>query len=222
MATRTKTTASSSNRRTTGSPDPRFSKPLERRMLAFAEQLGQVVGAVHTTAEGWMDKGSLGAQLASVRDGATELLRQLAAGAAKATRQAATKAAPRSTRAKRATTSKTAAGPGAGRAAGKVSAPAPGKRTGSPTGRAAKTGSTGRAGTTGTTSRTAKSGAKAATSSAAPGRAGGRSGGRVDAPGKRHRAPAPSDPVPSPAAGQEVKAQRARTAQRLIRRRGRI
>src|SRR5437899_3206822 len=52
---------------------------LEERVVAFAEELGRIVGTFQARAEGWMDREALTKQLASVRDGAAELLEQLAA-----------------------------------------------------------------------------------------------------------------------------------------------
>ena len=92
---------------------------LEKKVVAFAEQLGRVVGTVQAKAEGWLDREALNTQLASVRDGAADLLEQLSGAAATASVKA---------------------------------------------GAVAKSYSTGR------------------------------SGGIVDAPGKKHRKPAPRDP----------------------------
>jgi hypothetical protein len=50
---------------------------MEVRVVAFAEQLGRVVGAVQAKTEGWMDREALQAQIAGVRDGASALLEQL-------------------------------------------------------------------------------------------------------------------------------------------------
>jgi hypothetical protein len=51
---------------------------VEERVVAFAEQLGRMVGTVQTKAEGWLDRDALKAQIASVRDSAADLLEQLA------------------------------------------------------------------------------------------------------------------------------------------------
>src|SRR3954447_16734152 len=53
------------------------SDPLEQRVVAFAEQLGRIVGTVQAKAEGWMDRDALNKQIASVRDNASELLEQM-------------------------------------------------------------------------------------------------------------------------------------------------
>lgn len=98
--------------------------PVEQRVVAFAEQLGRMVGTVQGKAEGWMDRDALNKQITSVRDSAAALLEQLSDGVTNLTGTAKTAAA----------------------------APA--------------------------------SGAKSSK---------GRSGGGVDAPGKKHRKPVPQD-----------------------------
>ena len=61
---------------------------LERQVLAFAEQLGYVAGSIESRAEGWKDREKLSRQLTSVRDGAKQLLGQLASGVASRVRRA--------------------------------------------------------------------------------------------------------------------------------------
>jgi uncharacterized phage infection (PIP) family protein YhgE len=100
---------------------------MEQRVVAFAEQLGRIAGTVQARAEGWMDREALNKQIASVRDGAAELLDQLAGSVTSIT----------------------------------------------------------------STAKKAATAAAAATSKAA---SKGRSGGVVDAPGKKHRKPTPADP----------------------------
>jgi hypothetical protein len=58
---------------------------MEQRVVAFAEELGRIVGAVQAKTEGWMDREALQQQIASVRDGATELLEQLKTSVANVT-----------------------------------------------------------------------------------------------------------------------------------------
>jgi hypothetical protein len=96
---------------------------MEQQVIAFAEQLGRVVGTVQAKAEGWLDRDALKEQLSHIRDGASALLEQLGVQTG--------------------ATSK--------KAAAKLTANAGGNR--------------------------------------------GRSGGMVDAPGKKHRKPVPSAPV---------------------------
>jgi hypothetical protein len=100
---------------------------MEQRVVAFAEQLGRIAGTVQARAEGWMDRDALNKQFASVRDGAAELLDQLA-------------------------------------------------------------------GTVTSITRTAKEAATTAAAARSKAASKGRSGGVVDAPGKKHRKPMPADP----------------------------
>jgi hypothetical protein len=51
---------------------------LEGRLVAYAEQLGWVVGTVHAKAEGWLDRAALEEHLTRIRDGAADLLTHLA------------------------------------------------------------------------------------------------------------------------------------------------
>ena len=120
--------------------------PMEQRLVAFAEQLGRIVGTIHARAEGWLERENLNKQIASVRDGAAHLLEQLAA---------ATKA------------------------------------TQTPAAEAPRRGSTGR------------------------------SGGAVDAPGKRRRKPTRNDPSATIARSQADKVRTAKTMTKTNRRRGR-
>jgi hypothetical protein len=52
-------------------------KTVEERVVAFAEQLGRLVGTVESKAEGWLDQKALNTQLTQIRDGAAELLNHL-------------------------------------------------------------------------------------------------------------------------------------------------
>jgi hypothetical protein len=114
--------------------------------VAFAEQLGRIAGTFQAKAEGWMNREALNKQIASVRDGAADLLEQLTGG---------TKA--------------------------------PKKRP----------------------------------AAAARGRTKGRSGGVVDAAGKKHRKPLPADPGATIAESQAAKTRTAKTMVKTNRRRGR-
>ena len=137
---------------------------MENRMLAFAEQLGRIVGTVQAKAEGWLDREALNAQISSVRDSASELLNQLGGGTPK--EAAASRPASRPTAAKAADSTK---GGARGKAAVKPKPSAKG--------------------------RVASKVRASATSGAlaAKGAGKGRSGGVVDAPGKKHRKPMPSE-----------------------------
>ena len=137
--TNRETTTSSASGATTADP-------VEQHLVAFAEQLGRIVGTIQAKAEGWMDREMLNQQIASVRDGAAHLLEQLA-DATKATKTPAVAAA--------------------------------------------------------------RGGNK------------GRSGGTVDAPGKRHRKPTPNDPDANVARSQAAKLRTAKTMEKTSRRRGR-
>jgi hypothetical protein len=132
---------------TTNASDAMTADAMERRVVAFAEQIGRIAGTVQAKAEGWMDRDTLYQQIASVRDGAVDLLEQLAGGAAKASKKS----------------------------------PAAGAR----------------------------------------GSNKGRSGGMVDAPGKKHRQPMPTDPGANIADSQAAKMRTARTMVKTNRRRGR-
>ena len=148
MAKHSKGTTRAGRATATGTSDETTDQAIEPRVVAFAEQLGRLVGTVQTKAEGWMDRETLNKQLISVRDGAAHLLEQLAA---------------------RATT------------AMKKKKPAVAARGGKK----------------------------------------GRSGGVVDASGKKHRKRAPADPGAAIARSQAAKRRTAMTMEKTTRRRGR-
>jgi hypothetical protein len=50
---------------------------IEEKLVAFAEQLGVLVGAVQARAEGWLDRTALAEQISRIRDGAADLLAQV-------------------------------------------------------------------------------------------------------------------------------------------------
>src|SRR5438552_15316099 len=52
---------------------------LEQQVIAYAEQLGHLVGTVQAKAEGWLDRDALNEQITRIRDGATALLERLGA-----------------------------------------------------------------------------------------------------------------------------------------------
>jgi hypothetical protein len=146
-----------------GGPSGSATDSMENRMLAFAEQLGRIVGTVQAKAEGWLDREALSAQISTVRDSASELLTQLGGGASKLA--AASRPASRT----RPGSAESTKGGAKGKAAAKPKTSAKGRvasmvRASSTSGAAA-----------------AKGGGK------------GRSGGVVDAPGKKHRKPTPSE-----------------------------
>ena len=123
---------------------------MEQRVIAFAEQLGRIVGTVQARAEGWMDREALNKQIASVRDSASELLDQLKTTVSKAA--AATK----------------------------------------------------------TTANAAAASTKKA-----------RSGGVVDAPGKKHRKPTPKDPRAVAADAEASNIRSGKTMTKTVKQRGR-
>lgn len=50
---------------------------IEERLVAFAEQLGWLVGTVQARAEGWLDRAVLSREIGRIRDSAAELLAHL-------------------------------------------------------------------------------------------------------------------------------------------------
>jgi hypothetical protein len=142
---------------------------MEQRMLAFAEQLGRVVGTVQAKAEGWLDRDALNAQISSVRDSASDLLDQLRSGMQKAA------AASRP-----ASGSKTKVSGSMGNQAANTKGGAKGKG-------AAKTKGSAKG------KVASKVRASATSGSDMTGAGKSRSGGAVDAPGKKHRKPMPSE-----------------------------
>ena len=47
---------------------------IEEKLVAFAEQLGGVVGTVQAKAEGWLDRSALAKEIGRIRDNAADLL----------------------------------------------------------------------------------------------------------------------------------------------------
>ena len=68
---------------------------IEQRVVQFAEQLGYVVGTIQAKADGWLDREALRAQIASVRDAASTLLKQVAPSRPRRKRKAARPSAAR-------------------------------------------------------------------------------------------------------------------------------
>jgi hypothetical protein len=148
MAKRNETTRTNGGTTTTNASDGTTADAVEQRVVAFAEQLGRIAGTFQAKAEGWLDREALTRQIATVRDGAAELLEQLAGGATKASKRI----------------------PAATAALGKTK---------------------------------------------------GRSGGAVDAPGKKHRKPLRPDPGAKIVDSQAAKMRTAKTMVKTNRRRGR-
>ena len=143
-----RTTRTNGDTPATNSSRAKTADPVDQRVVAFAEQIGRIAGTLTARAEGLMDRAALNKQIASVRDGAAELLEQLAAAVTEAPKKQ-------------------------------------------------------------------PAGAKA------PGRNLGRSGGVVDAPGKKHRKPMPADPGANIVDSQAAKMRTAKTMVKTTRRRGR-
>jgi hypothetical protein len=139
---------------------------MEKRVLAFAEQIGRIAGTVQAKAEGWLDRDNLNAQLATIRDSASDLLDEIGVSNVIATvkRRGQAGAANVSTAAPSPKRAGTAAARPAAKRAGSAKKPT-------------KMGAASTSGSAGSTTGAAR----------------GRSGGAVDAPGKKHRGPTPSE-----------------------------
>ena len=85
-------------RRRTTPPSAITTDAMEQRLMAFAAQLGRVAGAFQAKAEGWVEHRAVQKQIASVRDGAADLLEQLAGGAATFAQQTRAGSAPGASR----------------------------------------------------------------------------------------------------------------------------
>lgn len=68
---------------------------VEPLVVAFAEHLGRIAGTLQGRAEAWMDRDALTKQIATVRDGAADLLARLAGGVARAEKEKPAAAAAR-------------------------------------------------------------------------------------------------------------------------------
>ena len=71
--------------------DQKSASDLGKQAIALAEQLGRIAGTIEGTAESWVNRQQLADQLTRVRDGATQMLEGLTAGAERG-RKAATAA----------------------------------------------------------------------------------------------------------------------------------
>jgi hypothetical protein len=144
---------------------------MEQRVLAFAEQIGRIYGTVQAKAEGWLDRDRLNAEIESLRDSATDLLAQIGPKKPVAGKSAAT-----TTRAAKGSTA--AARPVKTARPAADAAPAP-KRASKKAAAGGK--------------KPTKMGAASTSGAPATRKGSGRSGGAVDAPGKKHRGPMPSE-----------------------------
>lgn len=75
----TKRTRSATRRTSSTASETPTAGMLEKRVVAFAEQLGRIAGTVHAKTAGLMDGDALKKELARVRDGAADLLQRLTA-----------------------------------------------------------------------------------------------------------------------------------------------
>ena len=141
-----RTTQTSGSTTATKASRAQTAGPMDQRVVAFAEQIGRIAGTLSARAETLMDRAALNKQIASVRDGAADLLEQLAGGAATTEQKMPAAAAPGAL---------------------------------------------------------------------------GRSGGMVDAPGKKHRKPMPADPGANIVDSQAAKMRTAKTMVKTNKRRGR-
>lgn len=64
-------------------PEQKTATDLGAQAIALAEQLGRIAGTIEGTAESWLQRRKLTDQLTRVRDGATQMLEGLEAGAGK-------------------------------------------------------------------------------------------------------------------------------------------
>lgn len=143
---------------------------IEQRMLALAEQLGRIAGTVQAKAEGWLDRDALKTQISSIRDGATDLLDQIAASRPVA-------AITRGAQAQAAATNRPGASARSAKSAPAKPATPPAPKRAARAKKPTKMGAASTSGRAGSRKTAAK----------------GRSGGAVDAPGKKHRGPMPSE-----------------------------
>jgi hypothetical protein len=139
----------------------------EDRVIALAEQLGRIVGTMQAKAGGLLDRDALMEQISQVRDGATHLLEQFGVGVAAGKVDTASASADKQeTSPSRSNASRQSADRGQQQ---KNRGAAAGRQKAS----AAASANTGRQNNQPTTR--------------------GRSGGVVDAPGKKHRKPVPNE-----------------------------
>ena len=66
---------------------------IEEKVVAFAAQLGLLVGTVQAKAEGWLDRKALGEQVGRIRDSAAALLDQITGQSASPSKGTAGKSA---------------------------------------------------------------------------------------------------------------------------------
>ena len=117
--------------------DQKRASDLGEQAIALAEQLGRIAGTIEGTAESWLNRQQLADQLTRVRDGATQMLEGLTAGAERG-RKAATTAVRKVPASAKATAGLAkaraylASGGGKGRAKAKAAKSAPAARQADP------------------------------------------------------------------------------------------
>jgi len=117
--------------------DQKSASDLGEQAIALAEQLGRIAGTIEGTAESWLNRQQLADQLTRVRDGATQMLEGLTAGAERG-RKAATTAVRKVPASAKATAGLAkaraylASGGGKGRAKSKAAKSAPATRQSDP------------------------------------------------------------------------------------------
>jgi hypothetical protein len=79
MSKRAVRTTSSSKKDRQTDPDPSSLNALEQRVVAIAEQVGRIAGSAQATTDNWFDQPRFKKQLARLRGGAADLLKQIAA-----------------------------------------------------------------------------------------------------------------------------------------------
>ena len=70
--------------------DQKSASDLGEQAIALADQLGRIAGTIEGTAESWLNRQQLADQLTRVRDGATQMLEGLTAGAERGRKAATT------------------------------------------------------------------------------------------------------------------------------------
>ena len=83
-------------RKATQEPGSDQTDRIERNVVAFAEQVGFLIGTVQAKTEGWLDRDRLNHVVGQIRDNAAQLLKQMkATGRSKPSRTTAASAAKR-------------------------------------------------------------------------------------------------------------------------------
>jgi len=170
MAKRNTTTKNAGPTTGGAAASPSGSGSAEDRVIALAEQLGRIVGTMQAKAGGLLDRDALMQQISQVRDGATHLLEQFGVGSTAGAGDAADTAGTSADNQEGAASRSNASRQGSNRGQQQKTGGAAGGRQKASAGRNANAGRQNNQPTTR-----------------------GRSGGVVDAPGKKHRKPVPNE-----------------------------